>query len=92
MRGVPRERRAGAARERRNACPAPAIIRRAGEENLMPKSDDEKAQEIQKKRDMARKGLAEHPDDGRDPLEKQDDREEKVEDAGLALGVGMKRS
>ena len=58
----------------------------------MPKTEDEKAEEVLKKRDMAREGLAEHPDDGRDPLKTQEGREEKVEDAGLALGVGLKRS
>ena len=56
------------------------------------KSEKEKAEEILKKREMARKGIAEHKDEGEDTLEKQEEREEKVADAGLALGLGMKRS
>jgi hypothetical protein len=56
------------------------------------KTDKEKAEEILKKRERARKGFAEHPDDGRDPLEEQEEREEKIADSGLALGLGMKRT
>jgi hypothetical protein len=62
------------------------------ETTMQPMNDKEKAEEILKKRERARKGFAEHPDDGRDPLEKQEDREEKIADAGLAVGLGMKRS
>ena len=56
------------------------------------KTDKEKAEEILKKRERARKGFAEHPDDGKDPLEEQDEREEKAAQAGLVVGLGMKRS
>lgn len=56
------------------------------------KTEKEKAEEILRKRELARKGLAEHKDDGRDPIEEQEEREEKIADAGLALGLGMKRS
>ena len=56
------------------------------------KSEKEKAEEILKKREMARKGLAEHKDEGEDALEEQEEREKKVADAGLALGLGLKRS
>ena len=58
----------------------------------MPKSEDEKAKEVLRKRDLARKGLSEQSDRGTDPLEEQDNREETVEDAGLAVGVGLRRS
>lgn len=56
------------------------------------KTDKEKAEEILKKRELARKGLAEHPDDGTDPFEEQEDRQEKIADAGLAVGIGLRRS
>lgn len=56
------------------------------------KTEKEKAEEILKKREMARKGLAEHKDEGEDTLEDQQEREEKVADAGLALGLGLRRS
>ncbi len=56
------------------------------------KSEKEKAEEILKKREMARKGLAEHKDEGVDTLEEQGEREKKIGDAGLALGLGLKRS
>ena len=58
----------------------------------MPRTDKEKADEILKKRERARKGFAEHADEGRDPLEKQEKREEKIADSGVVLGLGMKRS
>lgn len=56
------------------------------------KDDKEKAREILRKREAAAKGLK--PKEERDPetLEDQDEREEKVADAGLALGLGLKRS
>jgi len=56
------------------------------------KSEKEKAEEILKKREMARKGLAEHKDEGVDTLEEQEEREKNIGDAGLALGLGLKRS
>jgi hypothetical protein len=55
------------------------------------KSDKEKAEEILKKREMARKGLAEHKDEGEDTAGEQEEREEKIADAGLAVGLGLKR-
>lgn len=58
----------------------------------MPRTDKEKADEILRKRERARKGFAEHPDEGRDPLKKQEKREEKIADSGVVLGLGMKRS
>ena len=58
----------------------------------MPRTDKEKADEILKKRERARKGFAEHPEEGSDPLEKQEKREEKIADSGVVLGLGMKRS
>jgi hypothetical protein len=56
------------------------------------KSEKEKAEEILKKREMARKGLAEHKDEGEDTLEEQEERERKIANAGLTVGLGMKRS
>ena len=56
------------------------------------KSEKEKAEEILKKRERARKGIAEHKDEGEDTLEDQEERERKIADAGLAVGLGMKRS
>ena len=56
------------------------------------KSEKEKAEEILKKREKARKGFAEHKDEGEDTVEEQEERQEKVADAGLALGLGLKRS
>jgi hypothetical protein len=58
----------------------------------MPRTDKEKADEILKKRERARKGFAEHPDESRDPLKKQEEREENIADSGVVLGLGMKRS
>jgi len=51
-----------------------------------------KAKELLKKRDLARKGLSEHPDEGKNALKEQQKREEKIADAGLAVGLGLKRS
>jgi hypothetical protein len=63
------------------------------------KTEKEKAKEILKERERARKGFAVTDDEGRDPLhendnsiEDEDAREEKVGDAGLAVGLGLKRS
>jgi hypothetical protein len=63
------------------------------------KTDKEKAEEILKERERARKGIAVTNDEGKDPLKKyqntvegEEDREEKIADAGLAVGLGLKRS
>lgn len=56
------------------------------------KSEKEKAEEILKKRENARKGLAEHKDEGEDTLEEQEERQKKIADASLAVGLGLKRS
>ena len=58
------------------------------------KSDKEKAEEILAKRERARKGLAEHPDHEQDghAIEGQKTQEGKVDDAAVALGLGLKRS
>lgn len=56
------------------------------------KSEKEKAEEILKKREQARKGFSETNDDGKDPIEEQEDRAKKVADAGLAVGLGLRRS
>ena len=58
------------------------------------KTEQEKADEIRKKRELARKGLAEHPDDceEKDSLEEQEERQEKIADNGLAIGLGLRRS
>ena len=58
------------------------------------KTEKEKAKEILKERERARKGFAVTNDEGEDPLEKPEnptEREEKVGDAGLALDLGLKR-
>jgi hypothetical protein len=58
------------------------------------KTEKEKANEMLKERERARKGFAVTNDEGEDPLAKPDNptkREEKVEDAGLALDLGLKR-
>ena len=55
------------------------------------KTEKEKAEEILKKRERARKGFAETNDEGKDPLEEQEEGEEKVADAALAVGLGLKR-
>ena len=56
------------------------------------KTEREKAEEILKKRERARKGFAETDDEGKDPLAEQENREEKIADSGLAVGLGLKRS
>lgn len=58
----------------------------------MEKSEQEKAREILKKRERARKGFTETNDRGEDPLEKQEEQADKVAQSGLALGLGMKRT
>jgi hypothetical protein len=58
------------------------------------KTDQEKAKEVLKERERARKGFAVTNDEGEDPLENPEnptEREEKVEYAGLALDLGLKR-
>ncbi len=58
------------------------------------KTEKEKAKEVLKERERARKGFAVTNDEGEDPLKDQEtptEREEKVEDAGLALDLGLKR-
>jgi hypothetical protein len=58
------------------------------------KSEKEKAAEVLKERERARKGFAVTDDEGRDPLppeERATERQEKAADAGVALGLGMKR-
>ena len=56
------------------------------------KSEKEKAEEILKKREVAPKGLAENKDEGEGTLEKQEERQKKIADVGLAVGLGLKRS
>ena len=56
------------------------------------KTDQEKADEIRRKRELARKGLAEHKDEGADPIEEQEEREQKVAENGLVGGLAIKRS
>jgi len=58
------------------------------------KTEKEKAKEVLKERERARKGFAVTNDEGEDPLKNPEnpaEREEKVEDAGLALDLGLKR-
>ena len=58
------------------------------------KTEQEKAKEVLKERERARKGFAVTNDEGEDPLENPEnptEREDKVEDAGLALDLGLKR-
>jgi hypothetical protein len=63
------------------------------------KTDKEKAEEILRERERARKGFAVTNDEGKDPLklkgnslEDQEEREEDIADNGLAVGLGLKRS
>ncbi len=58
------------------------------------KTEKEKAKKVLKERERARKGFAVTNDEGEDPLENPEnpiEREDKVEDAGLALDLGLKR-
>jgi hypothetical protein len=70
---------------------AAKVVPAASQEAVM-KTEKEKAKEVLKKREMARKGLAEHKDEGDDTLGKQEEREEKIAEAGLAVGLGLRRS
>jgi hypothetical protein len=54
------------------------------------KTEKEKAREILKKRDDARKGLK--PDTEKNAIEREEETEEKIADRGLAVGVGMHRT
>jgi hypothetical protein len=56
------------------------------------KTEKEKANDILKDRDKARKGYAESKDEGRDPIKEQLKREQEIGNAGLAVGIGLKRS
>jgi hypothetical protein len=56
------------------------------------KTEKEKAEEILKKRERARKGFAETDGEGKDPLAEQENREEKIADSGVGVGLGLKRS
>jgi hypothetical protein len=58
----------------------------------MEKSEQEKAEEILKKRERAMKGFAETDDRGEDPLEEQDEEGDRLARDALTLGVGMKRT
>ncbi len=58
------------------------------------KTEKEKAKEILKERERAKKGFAVTNDEGQDPLEKPEgrqERQEKIGDAGLAVDLGLKR-
>ena len=61
--------------------------------------DKEKAEKILKERERAKKGFAVTNDEGKDPLHLNDDsvedeeeRERKIAETGLAVGLGLKRS
>lgn len=63
------------------------------------KSDKEKAEEILRERERARKGFAVTNDEGKDPLklnqnsiEDEEERQEEIGERGLAVGLGLKRS
>jgi hypothetical protein len=63
------------------------------------KTEKERAKEVLEERERARKGFAVTNDEGKDPLKKkpgsmeeQEEREDRIADAGLAIGLGMKRS
>jgi hypothetical protein len=56
------------------------------------KTDKEKAEELLKKREQARKGLAEHKDEGEDPIEEKEERERKIAENSLAVGLAIRRS
>jgi hypothetical protein len=58
----------------------------------MEKSEQEKAEEVLKKRERARKGFAETDDRGEDPLEEQGEEDDRLARDALTLGVGMKRT
>jgi hypothetical protein len=63
------------------------------------KTEKEKAKDVLKERERARKGFAVTNDEGKDPLglksdsiEDEEKREDRIADAGLAVGLGLKRS
>ncbi|HVY19418.1 MAG TPA: hypothetical protein VHA70_04965 [Bauldia sp.] len=56
------------------------------------KTEKEKAAEVLKKRDEARKGIEHEDPKGCDPLKAEEKKQQKVEDLGLGLGVGLRRS
>jgi hypothetical protein len=58
----------------------------------MEKSEQEKAEEVLKKRERATKGFAETNDRGEDPLEGQDEESDRLARDALTLGIGMKRT
>jgi hypothetical protein len=58
----------------------------------MTKTDKEKGEELLKKRERARKGLAENKDEGEDTIEEQEEREKKIADNALAVGLAVRRS
>jgi hypothetical protein len=55
------------------------------------KTEKEKAAEVLKKRDEARKGIDHDNPKGRDPLKAEEKKQQKVEDLGLGLGIGLRR-
>ncbi len=58
------------------------------------KTEKEKAKEVLKERERARKGFAVTNDEGKDPLknpENATEREDEVDDASLTLDLGLKR-
>ena len=58
------------------------------------KTEKEKAKEVLKERERARKGIAVTNDEGKDPLENpqgRKERKEKIGDAGLTVDLGLKR-
>jgi hypothetical protein len=57
----------------------------------MEKTEREKAEEILKRRELARKGLSEQAERRETSPQEQEEREEKVAGAA-ALGLGLKRS
>ena len=65
----------------------------------MHEDDKEKLKKILKERERARKGFAVTNDEGKDPLHLNDDsvedeeeRERRIAESGLAVGLGLKRS
>ncbi len=58
------------------------------------KTEKEKAEEVLRERERARRGFAVTNDEGEDPLENPEsrkERQEKIGDAGLAVDLGLKR-
>jgi hypothetical protein len=51
------------------------------------KSDEQKAKDILRKRERAQKGLEEGM---KDPDELREDRQDKIDDSALAIGIGLK--